>query len=137
MKKKITLFSFIFAALLLLLPACEAREAGSLKALTKPYIAQYECVEAKLGNENLLEKLDYILIVLEDKEKLKFIYKPKNGDKQIIESEYTFNEESRELTAEIGILGYRFRQSTRVENGKFTVSKQIGNKELVMKFKAK
>lgn len=121
----------------MILPACDAREAGSLQALTNPYIAQYECTEAKLGDEDLLEKFDYITLVLEDKEKLQFIYKPKNGNKQIIESNYSFDLETRELTSEIWILGYKFKQSTIVENGKFNVSIPIGNKQLVLKFASK
>ncbi|MDE6001706.1 MAG: hypothetical protein K2G96_05265, partial [Clostridia bacterium] len=90
MKKKIL---FTLAAFCMLLPlfvcACDAREAGSLKSITRPYIAQYECTEATLGDENLLEKFEYIKIVLVNKDTMQIIYKPKNGKKQINETKYT------------------------------------------------
>ena len=99
--------------------------------------SHYECTEATLGGENLLDKFEYIEIVLVDKEEMQLIYKPKEGKKSKIKSNYTFNLETRELTADIGIYGYRFRESTIVENGKFTVTKTIGEKQLIMKFKTK
>ncbi len=122
---------------LLILSACDAREAGSLKSITRPYIAHYECTEATLGGEDLLDKFEYIEIVLVDKEEMQLIYKPKEGKKSKIKSNYSFNLETRELTADIGIYGYRFRESTIVENGKFTVTKTIGEKQLILKFKTK
>ncbi|MDE6597920.1 MAG: hypothetical protein K2K60_04715 [Clostridia bacterium] len=138
MKKKIL---FFVAAVCMLLPlfvcACDAREAGSLKSITRPYIAHYECTEATLGNENLLDKFEYINVVLVNKDTMQIIYKPKNGKKQINETKYTFDNKTHELSAEVGIYGFKFKQSTIVENGKFTVSKQIGAKQLIMKFKAK
>ncbi len=137
MKRKLTILIAICSLLLILIPACDAREAGSLKALTKPYIAHYECTDATLGEENLLDKFEYIEIILVNKEKMELIYKQKDGEKRSLESKYSFNPKTRELTAEIGILGYTFRQSTIVEKGKFTITKTIGNKQLIMKFKVK
>lgn len=137
MKRKLSLLFLLCLLSLFILPSCDAREAGSIKTLTRPYIAQYECTEARLGDENILEKFDYININIKDKNNLELIYKPLNGDKKVIESTYTFDNNTHELTAEIGIFGYTFKQSTKIEQGKFTVSKQFGGKELILKFKAK
>lgn len=138
MKKKILIVLSVFCMLLpLFVCACDAREAGSLKSITRPYIAQYECTEATLGSENLLEKLEYITVVLVNKDTMQIIYKPKDGKKQINETKYTFDTKTHELSAEIGIYGFKFKQTTVVEKGKFTVSKPIGTKQLIMKFKAK
>ena len=104
----------VFLMLLTLLPACDAQNAGSLKSITRPYIAQYECIEAKFGEENYLEKFDYIKLTLKDKENMEICYKLKNSERTIVKS----------------------KQSTIIENGKFTISKSIGGKQLVMKFKA-
>ena len=121
----------------LLVCACDAREAGSLKSITRPYIAQYECVEATLGNENLLDKFEYITVVLVNKDTMQIIYKTKGGKKKVNETKYKFDNNTHELSAEIGIYGFKFKQTTVVEKGKFTVSKPIGTKQLIMKFKAK
>lgn len=136
MKKRLILFAIICTLLLTFLSACDIKNAGSLKSITNPYIAQYECVEAKLGDEDLLKKFDYIKITLVNKENLELTYKPKDGEHKTIKSKYSFDVKSRILTAEIGLLGYTFKQSTVIEKGRFTLSKSIGSKQLVMKFKA-
>ena len=120
-----------------LLPACDIQEADSLKSLTKPYIAQYECYEGTFGGEDILEKFDYIEINLADKKNLELLFKRKDGEKYKYECEYTFDNNTNELSADIGVLGFRFKESVKIEYGKFTVSKPIGSKQLVMKFKVK
>ena len=137
MKRKLLLIAALCSLLLLLLPACDAREAGSLKSLTRPYIAQYECTEATLGDENLFDTYEYIEIILVNKEEMQLIYKPKNGDRKIVSTTYELDPKTRELSADIGIFGYKFKQTVIIENGKFTVTKAIGKKQLIMNFQVK
>lgn len=137
MKKKLLVLVAVCALLLSLLPACNASEIGSLKSLTRPYIAQYECYEATFGGEDMLDKFDYIEIILVDKENLELVFKRNGGEKHKFESEYTFDNKTRELSADIWVLGFRFKETVVIENGKFTVSKPIASKQLIMKFKVK
>lgn len=136
MKKRLIIFFVLCTLILTLLSACDMKNAGPLKSITHPYIAQYECVEATLGDEDLLDKFDYIKITLVNKDTLELNYKLKDGDNKTIESNYDFDVNSHTLTAEVGILGYTVKQSTVIEKGKFTISKSIGGKQLIMKFKA-
>ena len=136
MKKRLIIFAVLFTFLLTFLCACDMKNAGPLKSITHPYIAQYECVEAKLGEDDLLKKFDYIKITLVNSDTLELNYKQKEGKNKTVTSNYHFDVKSRTLTAEIGILGYAIKQSTVVEKGKFTISKSIGGKQLIMKFKA-
>ena len=120
----------------MLLPACDSEIAkGSVKALTKPYIATYECVEARLGNEDLLSKHDYIKITLLDSKELEVSFKPKNGDKKAFKGAYTVNPETREFTGEIGILGLTFKETVKIEKGSFVITKNFLTLPLIMKFK--
>ncbi len=137
MKKKSFILTAVFAFLLLLLPACDARSAGSLKSITRPYIAQYECTSATYGGDNLLEKYDYIEIILVNKNDMEIVYKPKYARQRVIETTYSLDTETRELTAEIGILGYKFKETVKIEHGKFTITKAIANKQLIMNFQMK
>lgn len=136
MKKRLIIFVALFTFLLTLACACDMKNAGPLKSITHPYIAQYECVEATLGKEDLLKKFDYIKITLVNSDTMELNYKQKEGKNKTIKSNYNFDTKSRTLTAEIGILGYTVKQSTVVEKGQFTISKSIGGKQLIMKFKA-
>lgn len=137
MKRKLILIAAILTLLLTILPACDAQKAGSLKTITRPYIAQYECTSATYGDDNLLDKFDYIEVNLADKKELELIYKLKNGNRNVITTTYELNPETRELSADIGIFGYKFKQTTKIENGKFTVTKTIGKKLLIMNFELK
>ncbi len=141
MKKKILVITVILSLLLLLLPACSSMQAsgtsGSLKSITKPYIGEYECIEARLGKTDLLEKYEFITISLLDDKKMEVSYKPKNGNKKTFEGAYKVNEETREFTGEVGILGVKFNESTKIMNGKFTLKKLIFSMPLIMNFKMK
>ena len=140
MKKKILILTVVLSLLLLLLPACSSMQAsasGSLKSITKPYIGEYECVEARLGETDLLEKYEFITISLLDDKKMEVSYKPKNGNKKTFEGAYKVNEETREFTGEVGILGVKFNESTKIVNGKFTLKKLIFSMPLIMNFKMK
>lgn len=136
MKKKQVLIALICIALCVvsLLPACSMSAEGSIKSLTKPYIAQYKCIEATLGEEDLLAKHDFIYITLLDDEELEVSFKLKGGSKHNFRFPYEFNEDTRELSGEAGILGYKFKERVKVENGEFTISKALGKRQLVMKF---
>ena len=107
---------------------------SSVKSLTKPYIATYDCTFAQLGKQDLLEKYDYLKITLLDDEKLEVSFKRKNGKKHTYTSTYSYDDETGELKAEIGILGFKFRQATKIENGKFNISMPILGKQLSMTF---
>ncbi|MDE6613435.1 MAG: hypothetical protein K2K28_02655 [Clostridia bacterium] len=137
MKRKLIFISVLCTLLLLLLPACDAKNAGSLKSITRPYIAQYECTSATFGGDDVLKKFDYIEINLVNKKDMEIIYKPKGSDRKIIKTTYSLNTETREMTAEVGIYGYSFKETTKIQNGKFTISKAIGRKQLIMNFQMK
>ena len=115
----------------------QASASGSLKSITKPYIGEYECVEARLGETDLLEKYEFITILLLDDKKMEISYKPKNGNKKTFEGAYKVNEETREFTGEVGILGVKLHESTKIVNGKFTLKKLIFSMPLIMNFKMK
>ena len=145
MKKKILFIPVVLSLLLFLFPACSSSQAsaasgdknGSLKTITKPYIGEYECVSARLGEKDLLEKYDFIIISLLDDEKMEVSFKPKDGKKKTFEGAYEVNPDTREFTGEVGILGVKFKEGTKIENGKFTITKLIISMPLIMNFKMK
>lgn len=137
MKHKKLLVVLLLLLTLLLFPACEIDAKGSIKSITRPYVAEYECVEARLGEENLLDRYDYIKITLVNKEELEINYKPKGGIKHSYSATYELNPDTKEFSGEIGILGFKFKEKTVIENGEFVIEKNILSKPLYVKFKAK
>lgn len=136
MKKKIFAATIVFAALCLCLCAFKVDMDSSVKSLTKPYINTYECTFARFGNENLLEKYEYVKITFLDDKQLEVSYKRPKGKKHSHVCDYTYDEKTRQFEAEVGILGFKFKQATTIENGKFTISMPILGKPLIMNFSA-
>lgn len=137
MKKKYFLILVLFAVCCIFLCAFTFDVDSSVKSLTHPYINTYECTAAQLGNEDLLEKYDYFIITFLNEKELEVAFKSKYGKRHAYVCDYEFDEENRRLSAEIGILGFKFRQSTIIEDGKFTVSMPILGKPLIMNFAVK
>lgn len=135
MKKKIIVpLLFLTTAICLCLCAFTVDANSSVKSLTKPYINTYECRSARLGNEDLLEKMEYLKITFLDEEQLEVSFKRKNGKKNAYQCNYEYDDETNEFSAEIGILGFKYRQSAKITDGKFTLYMSILGKPLVMNF---
>ena len=134
MKKKLILTGAI--AVLIILFACAFKIDGdsSIKDITHPYINTYECTRATLGESDLLDDYEYLRIIIEEGGQMKIIFKQKDGKSYQYESTYSYDEKTRELTAEMTILGYRYKQKTTIENGKFTIAMPLFSKQLVMVF---
>ena len=134
MKKKFIAVIFIAVAACMCMCAFTVDMNSSVKSLTKPYITTYECTSAKLGNQDLLDKYDYLKITFLDDKELELSYKKKNGKKHSYTAPYSYDDETEVISSEIGILGFKFRQATKIENGKFNISMPILGKQLSMVF---
>lgn len=134
MRKKI-IAAVIFSALIsFILCAFTYDENSSVKSLTKPYITTYECVSARFGKEDILQKYDFIKITFLNDKELEVSYKYKNGKKHCNKCNYYYDDGTGTFSAEMGILGFRFKQQTVIENGKFTLVVPILGKPLILNF---
>lgn len=136
MKKRSLKIIILLPLLCLFLCAFTIDDSTSLKTLTKPYITTYECTAARLGNENIMEKYDYIKITFLDDKQLEVSLKRKKGKKKSYTCSYTYDQKTKAFSAELGILGFRFKQETKIENGKFTVCMPILGRTLLMNFQS-
>ncbi len=138
MKKKFY-FIFIVAAIsCIMLCAFTFDKSSSLKSLTHPYINTYECTAARLGNDDLLEHYEYFKITFLDEKELEVSFKRKNGGKRhAYTCNYVYDEKTTNFSAELGILGFKFRQTTKIKDGKFTISMPVLGKPLLMNFAVK
>ncbi len=134
MKKRIIPIILIAAVCILSLCAFKIDTSSSIKSLTHPYINSYECIFATLGGDDFLDDYEYIRINILDAKELEVSFKKINGKKHSYKTNYTCDDQTGELEAEIGILGFRFKQKTKIRNGKFVLSMPILTKQLIMKF---
>jgi hypothetical protein len=136
-KGKICAVSTIFLLIFMFCCAFKIDENSSLKDFTHPYINTYECTYAMFGGDNLLDDFDYFKITLLNKKELEVSFKKQDEAKKSFTCPYEYDKKSGELTAEIGILGYKYRQKVIIKEGKFTISFNILTKPLVMIFESK
>ncbi len=134
MKKRFIAVIFIAVAACMCMCAFTLDMNSSVKTLTKPYITTYDCISARLGNQDLLDKYDYLKITFLDDKELEVSFKRKKGKKHSYTAPYTYDDESGEIKAEVGILGFKFRQAAKIENGKFTLGMPILGQQLSMVF---
>ena len=134
MRTRIIKTVLLLPLLCLFLCAFTIDDSSSLKSLTKPYITTYECTAARLGNENIMDKYEYIRITFLDDEQLEVSLKRKKGRKTSYTCPYTYDEKTKRFNAELGIWGFRFKQDAKIENGKFTVCMPILGRTLLMNF---
>lgn len=134
MKFKASCTCLIAIFIILISCAFTIDEDSSIKELTHPYMNTYECTRATLGDTNLLEDYDYFRIIIGEKNQLKIMYRKKDGSCNEFDSTYKFNEKTNELTAEIGIMGFNYKQKTIITDGRFTITMPIMSKQLVMIF---
>ncbi len=138
MKKKFLICTalLIIVCSLFTVTACNASDKGGIKTITKPYIAQYECVEATYGGTDFLKNYEYIRVIFLNGKELEVSLKRKGEKKHSVTCPYTVDPKTREFHAEVGILGMKFSQSAVIKDGQFTISRQIMNKELFFRFEA-
>ncbi len=121
------------SALLLLFPNFKK---GSLTEISKPYLGVYECQQAKLGEEEYLDKFSYIQLELFPKGKYVLRYAEKDGEKQEVKGKYRYDEKKEILTLYL-TQGGVFKRDFPLEKGKLTATVPLGNKTLFLQFEQK
>ena len=122
-----------FSALLLALPACAN---GSLKDVTKPYLGQYECQSATLGEKDYVQDFSFIRLELKQDGEFILYYQPKNGEKAEESGTYIYDEKEQTLCISYGELGF-LKRKFPLKNGEIFVTLPIGTQTLSLKFARK
>ena len=134
--KKVKLKSSIVAGLTGLLLLFPNFKTGSLTEISKPYLGVYECQQAKLGEEEYLDKFSYIELELFPKGKYALRYCEKSGEKQEVKGKYRSDEKKEILTLYL-TQGGVFKRDFPLEKGKLTATVPLGNKTLFLQFEQK
>lgn len=121
------------AALLLALPSCGN---GSLKDITKPYLGEYECESARIGDRELTDEFSFIRLELKRGGEFTLYYSPKNGVKGEESGTYVYDEKEQTLCLTYENNGV-FKRKFPLKNGEISVTLPIGSQTLSMKFTRK
>ena len=136
--KKVRQLSVLLVCIATILSVCAFKidEKSSIKDITHPYINTYECRTATLGQTDILCGYDYIRLIIGESNSLTLLTKPKNGEEYACFGTYAYDRTTGELTADIGVLGYKMKPTTKIERGRFTITMPVLNRQLIMSFEA-
>ena len=127
---------FICAGLLSLSFLFSACGNGSLKDVTKPYLGEYECQNATLGERDYAKEFSFIRLELKKDNEFTLYYSAKNGKKGEESGTYLYDETDETLTLTYGELGV-LKRKFPLKNGEIYIVLPIGNQTLSMKFARK
>ncbi len=113
-----------------------AYKDGSLKEITKPYLGEYECRLATLGDIDLTERFKSIVIDLGENNVFTLAVTDKTGKKHVETGKYAYDDKKRTLTF-YGENNRFFERTFTLSEGKFFVTVPLGTKTARLMFEQK
>ncbi|MBE7080265.1 MAG: copper resistance protein NlpE [Clostridiales bacterium] len=131
MKKRIN--SPLLVGILSLLALFSGANLGELKEITKPHLGVYECTEARLAEQNFLDRFDKIELELNADETFTLYYCEKGGRMRKENGRYQYDREKETLT----LMGGPLRKEFPLKQGMLTLYFTMGKEPLMLIFKQK
>lgn len=120
-------------ALLFAFPALNVWRTGTLTGITKPYLGEYECVQAEFDGKDMLEAYTFIRLELKKDNTFKLTFKDKEGEIRNEEGDYSYDESSQTIT--MRLRSFRFiKRKFPLSKGVLTIEMPIGEKNAVLRF---
>ena len=126
--------NLILAGLLSLVALFPSKKGG-LDDIAKPYLGEYECITAQIGEKDCLDKFTYIRLELKDEGEFVLDCKEREGKKRQIKGKYSYDKEKGVLTFTDQVGG--FKREFPLKKGSLTVSLPMAGKMLVLQFEQK
>ena len=108
----------------------------SIKDVEKPYLGEYICKEAKLGDEDLLEDFQYITLDLKADNSFVLFYRKKGEKGHEEKGEYLYDAKRKVLVLQ-GASRKALNVELPLEKGQFVVIARVGRKTLRVTFEQK
>ena len=131
--KRTNLKSSLFAGLLALL-AVTAKPEPSLKDITKPYLGEYECQSARLGDTEYLDGFQNLILELKEDGVFFIRYQTKQGKRGEAQGEYAYDAVRKQIT-----LSYEggYTKSYPLIDGALHISFPVCGKMMIISFRQK
>ena len=107
---------------------------GSLFDVAKPYLGEYECVQAEWDGRDMLQ--DYVFIRLELKGDNTFVLhsKDQGGTMRKEVGVYQYDGEHKSVTMQLQSFRF-FKKEFSLDKGVLTIELPVGGKNVLLKFK--
>lgn len=116
---------------------CASCKLGdTLPEVTKPYLGEYECKRATLGNTEYLQDFDYVRLTLDPDDTFTLAFRKKGGDKEEEKGAYTYDFEQEELVL-FSEQSAAYQRRFPLKDGKLTITLEVGTNTFVAEFEQK
>lgn len=139
--KKI-LLSLCFLSILLILPFCIGAKSMhasryTLSSFMKEHIGEYTCTKLQLGEQNLLQNYQKIVLSVQSKGKANLHFIDKKGERNNQALQYSYDYTTKQFTFYSSKINAAKWVATPLQNGSFSLFKDILDKTLVIQFSIK
>ncbi len=134
--KKTTLKSSVLVGIITLafcLPACGK---ATLPEITKPYVGEYECTSATLGEKEYLDEFSFVKLELRPDDTFTLSYASKDGKKGTETGKYKYDFE-KETICFVGMGDYAIERAFPLKNGQIDLTIAFGKQTLHIRFAQK
>ena len=132
MKKK-TIKTLFFTAILAIVLCFSCCANTSLKEISKPYLGEYQCKSATLGDKEYLDEFSYIRLELNADNTFSLYYCPKNGKAKEQTGKYRYHKEKGTIQFSLGTNG-ELKREIPLKKGEISFTLPLGAKTLIMRF---
>ncbi len=134
--KKTTLKSSLLVGIFTLAFCFPACGKATLPEITKPYVGEYECKSATLGEKEYLDEFSFVRLELRPDDTFTLSYASKDGKKGEETGKYAYDFEKESITF-VGMGDYAIERTFPIKNGQIDVTFAIGRQTLHIRFAQK
>lgn len=106
---------------------------GELKSITRPYLGEYECTRALLGDRDYLEDFDYVRLELRSKDEYVLRYRKKGKKEGQTDGKYRYEEGTDKLILELDERGLVTKEGS-FQVGMLTFFVPLSTKNFLVQF---
>lgn len=110
--------------------------SASVKTIAKPYVGEYECQTARLGDTDCLQYFDFIRLELTTKGTFHVRYKTRTGTRGENSGDYRYADDERTVTF-IEENASAPQRAFPIDRGTLTVCLPVGERMLYVRFQRK
>ena len=135
-RKRVTLKTSLCSVIFGLLLCFPSLKSGKITDITKPYLGEYECQSATLGEKEYLQDFSYIKLELNLDNTFHLYYKTKDGQRGEQSGKYVYDKAKKTICFSLGGRE-EFKRCFPLEKGVLTLTFPVGGQSLCMQFEQK
>lgn len=109
---------------------------STLLDVTKPYLGEYECEYARLGDRDFSDGFEFVVLELKGDETYHLSFKEKNGKMHTETGEYQYDAKRKVVCFSPRDIS-AIKKEFPLIDGVLTISRQVGNQQLIVRFAQK